>query len=109
MGAVAVLIVGLVLYVLSSGPAIWLIGRCGFPEYLLVPYEVIYKPLELAQNTFPREVSAPFNRYVEWWMAEFLSPAAGGSMPVPAMPVTEAAEGEDESAAIDGRERQKPD
>jgi len=75
----AVLLVGLVLYVLSAGPAGWLIGRCGFPEWLLVPYEVIYKPLELVENRMPSSVTAPFDRYIGWWLADYVPPTAMGS------------------------------
>lgn len=80
---VAVLALGFVLYVLSSGPTAWLIGRCGWPEYLLVPYEVIFKPLDMAQNALPANVAAPYERYMAWWLLEFTATHTGPSYSPP--------------------------
>jgi hypothetical protein len=67
---------GVILYVLSAGPSAWVVGRCGFPDWLLIPYEVIYKPIDLAQEKLPESTMSPLNRYIGWWLAEFLPPAA---------------------------------
>ena len=83
MWTFAVLVAGLALYVLSAGPSAWLMGRCGFPTYLLVPYEVIYKPLELVQERLPPEINRPYERYMNWWLAAYLPPPAMPTSPVP--------------------------
>jgi len=96
---VAVLTVGFVLYVLSSGPMAWLIGRCGWPDYLLVPYEVIYKPLEMAQDALPANVGAPYDRYMAWWLSDFVPSSAAPSSSAPAVAIPESGEVPEEGSA----------
>lgn len=63
---VAVLVVLPMLYVLSTGPVVWM-AHSGFISESLIPViGVIYAPLEWVAHNVP-VVGPALDQYVEWW------------------------------------------
>jgi len=65
-----VLLVGLVLYVLSIGPVMWLGVRKYLPDWALGARATIYRPMIWLVEDGPR----PIGRAIEWYAALWLPP-----------------------------------
>jgi hypothetical protein len=52
-------------YVLSSGPALWLVGDG--PEWARDTAIVVYAPLSCVMILSPEFVSRGFSAYLKWW------------------------------------------
>jgi hypothetical protein len=61
IGCLLVLLLGLPLYVLSIGPAVWLANRS---EAIGYAFQIVYFPLGLIAYLF-----SPFKDFVEWYLS----------------------------------------
>lgn len=56
-----------VLYVASSGPAVWIFYRLGQPEWAVLPYQYLYNPLHDLSWRFEATGNA-FASWCLWWI-----------------------------------------
>jgi hypothetical protein len=65
-----VVVVVLVVYPLSMGPASWLGRQAGSPFWLSRAIAAIYQPLWWIEGRLPQFVSDQQARYLGWWIGE---------------------------------------
>ncbi len=65
--ATLAVVVVLVLYPLSAGPAAWLVTVAGEPVWLEDVFELSYLPVNLAVSMMPAPINDACNGYLSWW------------------------------------------
>jgi hypothetical protein len=62
------LIVVLVLYPLSSGPATWIVVKAGTPSWLMKPLGWLYAPIHAGVDHGPDWLQVAFSDWHVWWI-----------------------------------------
>jgi cytochrome bd-type quinol oxidase subunit 2 len=63
----AAVVIAPALYVMSDGPAFWLVRRAGRPAWALTAYRTTYAPLQFAYSHGPRPVHHAIQLMNDFW------------------------------------------